>query len=86
MNQIEIYQTKDKQTQVEVNFQEDTVWLTQKQMAELFGRDRVADKKSVCKDFLPTASDNKSYKTKYYNLDVIVKTVRLANDKNQGSV
>lgn len=40
MNQIEIYQTKDKQTQVEVSFQDETVWLTQKQMAELFGKGR----------------------------------------------
>lgn len=86
MNQIEIYQTKDKKTQVEVNFEEETVWLTQKQMAALFGRDRVAvtqhlgnifkekelSKKSVCKDFLHTAADGKSYKTKYYNLDVII--------------
>jgi len=36
MNQIEIYQTKDKQTQVEVRFEEDTVWLNQIQLAELF--------------------------------------------------
>ncbi|MBI5859128.1 MAG: virulence RhuM family protein [Sphingobacteriales bacterium] len=38
MNQIEIYQTKDKQTQIEVKFEEDTVWLTQQQMAQLFGQ------------------------------------------------
>ena len=36
MSQIEIYQTKDKQTQIEVRFEEDTVWLTQQQMGELF--------------------------------------------------
>lgn len=36
MNQIEIYQTKDKKAQVEVRFEEDTVWLTQRQMADLF--------------------------------------------------
>jgi death-on-curing family protein len=36
MNQIEIYQTKDKQTEIEVKFEEETVWLTQKNMAELF--------------------------------------------------
>src|SRR5204862_7631 len=36
MNQIEIYQTKDKQTEIEVKFEEETVWLTQKQMALLF--------------------------------------------------
>ena len=86
MNQIEIYQTKDKQTEIEVKFEEDSVWLTQKKMAELFGRDRVAitqhignifkekelNKKSVCKDFLHTATDGKSYKTTAYNLDVII--------------
>ena len=36
MNQIEIYQTKDKQTEIEVRFEEETVWLTQQQMADLF--------------------------------------------------
>jgi death-on-curing family protein len=38
MNQIEIYQTGDKQTVVEVRFEEGTVWLTQPQMAQLFGQ------------------------------------------------
>ena len=38
MNQIEIYQTKDKQTEIEVRFEEDSVWLSQQQMAELFGQ------------------------------------------------
>ena len=68
MKEIEIYKTKDGQSEVEVHFEEETVWLTQKQMAELFGRDRVAVtqhignifkerelvKKVVCKDFLHT--------------------------------
>ncbi|WP_439243345.1 RhuM family protein [Lonepinella sp. BR2474] len=38
-NPIEIYQTKDGQTQVEVRFEQDTVWLSQAQMATLFGKD-----------------------------------------------
>ena len=38
MNQIEIYQTKDKQTEIEVKFEEDSVWLTQQQMATLFNQ------------------------------------------------
>ena len=38
MNPIEIYQTEDKQTQIEVKFEEDTVWLTQQQMAKLLGQ------------------------------------------------
>ena len=47
MNQIEIYQTKDKQAQVEVSFQEETVWLTQKQITTLFGKDRTVITKHI---------------------------------------
>jgi len=38
-NQIEIYQGTDGQTQIEVKFEQDTVWLNQKQMADLFDKD-----------------------------------------------
>ena len=86
MNQIEIYQTKDKQTQVEVRFEEDTVWLTQQQVAELFRqtkqnislhitncfKEKELDRKSVVKESLTTARDGKTYKTQNYNLDVII--------------
>ncbi len=86
MNQIEIYKSADHKVQLQVNLDNDTVWLNQKQMAELFGRDRVAitqhmgnifrekelEKKAVCKDFLHTAEDGKKYKTVFYNLDVII--------------
>ncbi len=67
-NKIEIYQSNDNQTEIAVHFDEETVWLTQAQMAELFDRNRVAitqhignifkegelDKNKVCKDFLHT--------------------------------
>ena len=86
MNQIEIYQTKDKQTQVEVSFEEDTVWLTQQHMAKLFDqtkqnislhinncfKEKELDKKAVVKESLTTARDGKAYKTQNYNLDVII--------------
>lgn len=39
MNQVEIYQAVDKPTQVEVKFEKETVWLTQKQMAVIFDKD-----------------------------------------------
>lgn len=39
-NQIIIYQTADNQTQIDVRMENDTVWLTQAQMAELFQKDR----------------------------------------------
>ncbi len=40
MNEIIIYQTKDNETQIEVQFENETFWLTQNQIAELFQRDR----------------------------------------------
>lgn len=84
--EILIYESADHQTQVEVKLEAETVWLTQKQMADLFNRNRVAitqhignifkegelDQASVCKDFLHTAADGKDYIVQYYNLDVII--------------
>jgi death-on-curing family protein len=84
--EILIYKAKDGSQQLEVKLDAETVWLSQKQIAELFGRDRVAitqhignifkekelDKKAVCKNFLHTAEDGKSYAVKSYNLDVII--------------
>jgi death-on-curing family protein len=86
MNEIIIYQSKDKKTQIEVKFEHDTVWLTQQQMAELFGQTKqnislhinncFKEKElrpiSVVKESLTTASDGKKYKTKFYNLDLII--------------
>ncbi len=67
-NKIEIYKSPDNQTEIKVQFEEETVWLTQAQMAELFDRNRVAitqhignifkegelKENMVCKDFLHT--------------------------------
>lgn len=39
-NPIEIYQTANGETQVEVRFEQETVWLSQAQMVDLFGRDQ----------------------------------------------
>jgi prophage maintenance system killer protein len=85
-NQILIYKTEGGQYSVEVLLEGDTVWLTQKQMAELFDKGRTTvtehiqnifkeselDEKSVCRDFRHTAADGKEYEVKYYNLDVII--------------
>lgn len=86
MNEIIIYKTKDKKTQIEVKFENESVWLTQQQMAELFGqtkqnislhinncfKEKELPANSVVKESLTTAADGKRYKTKYYNLDVII--------------
>jgi hypothetical protein len=85
-NDILIYKSNDGQVSFDVNVMDETVWLTQAQIAELFDKHRVTitdhinnvfsegelDKNSVCRDFLHTASDGKKYKTQYYNLDVII--------------
>lgn len=85
-SQILIYKTETGQYSVRVLLDGDTVWLTQKQMAELFDKGRTTitehiqnifregelDEKSVCRDFRHTAADGKEYEVKYYNLDVII--------------
>ena len=86
MSDIIIYQTEDGKTKIEVEFENETVWLTQDQMAELFERDkstisrhvknifeeRELDRNSVVANFATTASDGKTYKVDYYNLDAII--------------
>jgi len=81
-----LYQTEDGQTRLEVLLQEDTVWLTQKRMAELFQKNvrtvnehiqNIFDEgeltpESVIRNFRITADDGKLYITKHYNLDVII--------------
>jgi prophage maintenance system killer protein len=85
-NKIEIYQTNDHQTQVQVSFDQETVWLNRQQLAELFDRDiktigkhvnnvfkeQELDKASVVAFFAITASDGKTYQVEHYNLDVII--------------
>ncbi len=83
---IIMYTTEDGLTKIETTFDEDTVWLSLDQMAELFQRDRSVigkhvrnifkegelDKNSVWAKFAYTASDRKTYNVDYYNLDVII--------------
>lgn len=85
-SQLIIYQTESGETKLEVRLQDETVWLTQKMMAELFQTtipninihigniisEGELDLDSVIKDFLITAADNKNYRTKFYNLDMII--------------
>lgn len=86
MSEILIYKTNDNQTQIEVNFENDTVWLSQQQIAQLFKqtkqnislhinncfKEKELEATAVVKDSLTTAVDGKKYKTKFYNLDVII--------------
>ena len=81
-----IYQLDNTSSIIEVKLEDETVWLTQAQMAELFQttrnnitlhignvfKEKELEQTSVSKDSLLTAEDGKKYKTKFYNLDVII--------------
>lgn len=81
-----VFTSQSGENTIEVRVQDDTVWLTQNLIAELFQttkqnvslhlknifQDGELDANSVVKDFLTTASDGKNYQTKFYNLDAII--------------
>lgn len=83
---ILLYQSPDGQIRLDVQLDHDTVWLTQAQMSELFEVSRPnitmhlrnvfkedeLQGESVSKESLLTAADGKTYRTKAYNLDVII--------------
>ena len=77
IGQFLVYQTEDGKLKIDVRFQEETVWLTQQQMAELFQTTKQnlgqhlknileegeLGEESVVKDFFATAADGKTFKT-----------------------
>ena len=84
--EILIYQTENGLTDIEVKMQDETVWLTQQQLVELYqsSKSNVSehikhifeegelDEEAVVRKFRTTASDGKKYNTTYYNLDMII--------------
>lgn len=86
MSEIIVYEDPDAPNPVQVTLDGDTVWLTQAQMAELFGRERSVitkhvrnvfrdgelNREAVRAFFAHTAADGKNYQTEQYNLDVII--------------
>jgi len=85
-NEILLYTTPNGNVKVEIFIKDETVWLTQQKIAELFGVHRTVATKhiknifsenelkeaSVCAIFAHTAGDGKKYNTQYYNLDAII--------------
>ncbi|MCU6732126.1 virulence RhuM family protein [Diplocloster agilis] len=85
-NEIIIYQTEDGHTKIDVKLEDETVWLTQAQLCELYQtsksnisehikhiiEEEELDEKSVVRKFRTTAADGKSYNTIHYNLDMII--------------
>ena len=94
-NEIILYQP-DSTVKLEVRLENETVWLTQQQIANLFGVKQPAISKHLKNIFESgelvessvhsileyTATDGKSYKTKFYNLDAILSVVYRVNSKN----
>jgi len=86
MDQITFYETEDGKVRIEVRFEHENLWLSQKLMAELFecSSDNISlhlknifqsgelDKHSVTEESSVTAADGKKYKTKLYSLEVII--------------
>ena len=85
-SEIIIYQTEDGHTKIDVKFEDETVWLTQAQLCELyqtsksnisehikhiFGESEL-EENSVVRKFRTTAADGKKYNTTHYNLDMII--------------
>ena len=93
---IVVYQSEDNTLQLNVQVKGDTVWLTQQQIAELFGvkqpavskhlsnifRDGELEKDSVHSILEYTATDGKVYSTQFYNLDAILSVGYRVNSKN----
>lgn len=85
-SEILIYQNQDGNIKIDVRLENETVWLTQAQMATLFGKDKRTisehignvfsegelDENSVVRNFRTTAADGKNYATNFYSLDVII--------------
>ena len=94
-NNLVIYQAKNGAIEFRGDFERDTIWATQKQIAEIFGVQKAAISKhmrniffegelqenSVVSILETTASDGKKYKTNFYNLDVIISVGYRVNSK-----
>ena len=93
--EVIIYKSADGLSNLSVQLEDETVWLTQDQISALFGVERPGitqhikniytegelNENSVSKKFLRTAADGKNYDTKHYNLDMIISLGYRINSK-----
>ncbi len=93
-NQIEIFTSKTGEVSVEVKLGQETIWLTQDQISDLFTKERSVITKhinnilkegeldsSVCANFAHTSSDRKIYQVNHYNLDMVISVGYRVNSK-----
>jgi hypothetical protein len=85
-SELLIYQAPDGKIKIDVRLEDETVWLTQAHLCELFQKSKAnisehikhifeegeLNEESVVRNFRTTATDEKSYDVRYYNLDVII--------------
>ena len=90
-----IFTSQAGENSIEVRVEDETIWLTQKLIAELFGKGRSTitehlnnifaenelEQEAVCRDFRHTGPDGKTYNTKFYNLDAIISVGYRVNSK-----
>ena len=95
-SKILIYQSEDGRTKLDARLEDQTVWLNQKQLTELFGKakgtisehithifeDEELEEDSVVRSFRTTAADGKQYDVAHYNLDMVLNQHGLANVRN----
>lgn len=86
MSEILIYQSSNGKVKLDVMLENETIWLSQKQLCELYGKskstisehikaifdDEELEPNSVVRNFRTTASDGKNYDVEHYNLDMII--------------
>jgi len=90
-----MFTSQTGENSIEVKVENETVWLTQKLIAQLFDKgrstitehlkniflDEELEEKTVCREFRHTGNDSKSYTTKFYNLDAIISVGYRVNSK-----
>lgn len=95
LGEIVIFNNEDGEVKVQIDALNETIWLNQKGMAELFGcstdnigihlknifAENELDKDSVTEIFSATAADGKNYRTQFYNLDAIIAVGYRVNSK-----
>ncbi|MCF7818571.1 MAG: virulence RhuM family protein [Kiritimatiellales bacterium] len=93
--ELVIYKSKDGTVRLDVQLEQETLWLSQAQLAQLFCTERSVitkhlrntfntkelDRNSVCAKFAHTAADGKTYQTQFYNLDAIISVGYRVNSK-----
>lgn len=97
MYNIVIYSTENGKSKLEVLLENETIWLNQKQIAELYNKSKSTisehiknifeeeelERDSVVRKFRTTASDGKNYDVEYYNLEMIIVNRDVLEDRGK---